>query len=417
MPFTPIDRVQRKLNIQEKFFRETNITRTEEGSVARSFMDAVLSEIEAAESQIEYARSNTNPLTASGPYLRLWGDFFGIQPETAVRAHVRASDNVFKFYVASGTFGDLNNGSNIVINKDDIVIRGESKTLTNRGIESFPVEYELVDQTITLLAGSNALFVGVIAAQPGSEFNIQVNQLTEHTFSSYSAFPNKLLLCTNLAPISNGEDIEDDERYRYRIDRSAFIRVPDVVEKLTFMIDAVPGVTGVFPIRNFSGSGVLDIFVDTQAFQVSPSIINSVREADQSAQISGIPINIEPIRRIGISIELSVKYKAQLSDQEKSQISSELEAFILREILNKRTGERLDLSELYNRLVISYIGNLDIGVANKGFDTVIVYRDSLLGKRSGEVLNTSLGIIEADEFERIVPEEPLIQPVLIRERI
>jgi hypothetical protein len=416
MPLSVLNRARRNASVLEKFYGETNITRTEEGAVARSLWDAVRSELEAVEDRVDSAVADANPLTAIGPYLELWLEWFDIERQLTRRAHARAEDRIVRFVPDKGasTFGDLNAGQPISIGSADFRTFGRTRLFTDRGLEEFEVEYELLEDVI-LDPGDSEHYVSVMAIQPGVEFNIGTKQLADHTFTDYATYPDRRLKIENLSPITNGEDDEDDDRARYRMSRIGELRPKGFVEQISSRIDSIPGISDVIAIQGFSGSGSVDFFVDTQSFEVPDALLNEAREVAEEVNSHGTLINIDAISRVGISIEVTVKFKPGIPDDEKSTILNNVELQITNEVLDTDIGESIDLEDLYRRIGISYGGISSLGVSGRGFDTVTLYREGLFGQRVGETISDTLSTLQLSEIERILPESSLLKPFTVRE--
>lgn len=416
MPLSLLNRARRNAAVLEKFYQETNITRTEEGGIARAMYDAIRAELEAVEERIDSAGADANPITSSGPYLELWMDWFGVERDLTKRAHARAEDLVVRFTPdkSASTFGDLNNGNAITVFSAGSSITGRTQIASDRGVEEFDVEYELLDDAV-LAPGDSEHYVSVIALQPGVEFNIGTKQLKDHNFTDYSSYPSQKLLIENLSPITNGEDDEDDEAARYRLTRAGSLRPVGFTEQIASRIDKIPGVNDVITIESFSGSGTVDYFIDTQSFEVPGSILDEAREVVQEVNTHGALINISGVSRLGIGIELTVKFKPGVGEEDKATVLNNIEIQIMSEVLDTNIGEALDLEDMYRRLGLSYGGVSSLGVTGRGFDSVTLYREGLFQQRVGEVLTDTLSVIQVSEIERMLPEDSLLKAFIVKE--
>lgn len=418
MPLTVLNRARRNAAIQEKFYGESNITRTEEGSIGRALQDSIRSELRAVEDRIDTAGADANPITSSGPHLELWSEFFDQERDLTVRAEVQEADRVVRLTPGPGasTFGDLNGGLAMTVTASEFRAFGRSQLFTDRGVEEFDIEYELFED-LTLNPADTEQYISIIATQPGSEFNIGANQLKDHNFINYTTYPDIKLTIENLSPITNGDDDEDDDRFRYRLSRLGFLRPVDFPEQISNEINRIPGINDVITIQNFSGSGTIDYFIDTQSFQVPDNILDQAREAVQRANNHGANINVDKIQRLGIAIELTVKFKPGTTEEDKNIILNNIELQITNEIVTTNIGESLDLEDLYRRIGLAYNNVASIGNTGKGFDSVILYREGLFEQRVGEALANTLSIIQLSQIERLLPENSILRPFKVTESI
>lgn len=414
MPLNPIDRADRRAKVLGKFYDDTQITRTEPGAIGRAAMEGVLSELEAIEDRSEQNLSNAMPTQAESAHLELWMDYYGLDRETATHAHVLAEDQGFRFFVETGTFGDINNGQDIVIARNEVAISGVTKIAADEGIEEFPIEYELLEESVTLAAGDSEQFVGVRAVQPGTFSNIGPTDLNSHDYTNYTTYPDVKLLCQNTIPIVNGEEEEDSDRMRYRLSRRGAIRPLDTLEQLQVELDAIPGVNEVMTIKNAGGIGTVDIYIDSQSFVVPDSLISLAAER-AGVILHPDNLNIEAMPRVGIAIDTKVYFKSGVSKESRASILEALEAAFFNMVLAHTRGLDFDLEKKYNQLALTFAEVGWIGYNGNGFDKVIIYRDSLGGQRAGSTLSDTLSVIPMVQYERLLPEDSLSRPISFTE--
>ncbi len=413
MPYNPFDRAERRVNALERLSQETNLTRVEEGSLLNRTVDVILAEVDAVENRTMEARTEANPVTSRGAYQELWGEFLGVERIAASRAYARAEDQVYRFYVESGTFGDLNDGQDIFLPQATTRIVGTNQLVTDIGLQEFPLQYDLLGD-VTLPAAASELYIGIVASQPGSDFNVGVGQLKDHSFIEYPTYPEKLLLGMNVMPIVNGEDEEDEETYAYKISRANHLRPESGISRMESEIDQIPGVSETFSRAGLSGSGTVDIFVDAESFIVPPALLSEANALSGAFQLSGVQVNIEPVRRVGFSLDSTVTFKPGVDEDTRRAIRQDLETKVLEEVIEVGRAGRLDLDTLYRRLSLSNTEISSIGQQDS-FDEVTLYREGIDGRRSGEVLANSRDLLLFGDLERLLPEDNLISPVLFRE--
>ena len=91
--------------------QQTGITNTTAGGKARAFCDIVGDQIGLLDANKANDIAQSLLPYAIGSNLDLIGQIFGVPRLAAVNAFSAASDSNFQFYVQSGTFGSINQGS------------------------------------------------------------------------------------------------------------------------------------------------------------------------------------------------------------------------------------------------------------------------------------------------------------------
>lgn len=416
MPVGHVDKAIRNSEILQKFYDETGVTRTSDGSNAKALHDAIVDRIEAVERRQEDSHSDMFPMTASGPYLELWMQWADLEAKLSSKAYSLEEDQVVRFVPGDGaaTFGDLNDGNPITLLRGSTTITGATKFSTNRGFEEFDVEYDLLEDYV-LQPGDSEQWIGVIALESGTEFNISAGQLRNHSFSGYSTYPERKLIIENVSPIASGETDEEESQIRYRLSRNATSRTRSFGERIAARLDTIPGVSDVIFFAGYSGAGSIDFYLDSQSFEVAESTLEDARELAEENNSFGAIINVDAVERVGIYVELGVSFKPSTSSEVKDAILEAMRTNIYNQVLALNSGDSLDLAALYRSLIITFVPVASIGIENQYFDKVILYRGGLLGQRLGEQLDRETSLISVGEVERLLPEVSFADPIIVRE--
>lgn len=410
MSLIPFDRAQRVVHMLEAFSQETGLSRINPGSITRAMMDAFVSELHAIEDIAQEGFSDVNPLSATGPYLHMLADMYGAQPVIGNPAFALADDGNFHFYVDQGTFGDINNGQDIVIPADRLRVYGQSQRLSETGdLEELPVSFRPVE-SITLPAAESQVYVSITAMQPGPDFNVASEALTDHNFSGYARNTEQLLKCKNNYPILNGSSDGDDENIRYELSRIYAVRDTTAIERLITLIDSIPGITEVLAEPNFSGSGTVDFFIDAESFVIPPSLLSEAQDVIQSSFQYGSQINVNGIKRVGLSVVSDIEFKRGVTDEQKDATIESIRAYLLDSILESGIAGSVDLSKIARDIALSVPTIARIGDGS-GFDEVTVWRDAIQGSRYGVALTNRNVQLVAQRFERFLPEDNLVNPI------
>lgn len=410
MPFDPFDSDLRRQIARNKFLVETQVTRVDQGAKARSLLDAVFSELETIENGASSSISQVNPERATGIYVDLWADFFGASRKTAQTAFARASDLVVRFFVDSGTFGDLNGGVDIPISADSVVLFGNRKIFVDGTFEFGQVEYKLTDNVI-LAAGDSEQYVSVVAADTGEFYNIPKGALTVHNFTDYLTYPNRPLKIENTEPIVNGEDEEESDSLQSRYLRSSVSRGQTIESSIIQMAMGVPGVSRAFIVPFFSGPSTLDVFVDAESFLIPSSLIESV--ITRMAQISfpGIKTRVFPVDRVGVSVELDVRLRANLDQSEKEALQRNIEDTLVQNIVATPIGGIINLLDIHKYLSMTDPNIAEIGSFTRPFSSLYIYRDAS-GDRMAQIWDPNDDLV-LSEYERLFLEDSLATPVQV----
>ena len=202
-----------------------NLNRT---STAKLLLDAVAFE---QEEQYDFQRIrilNAYLSTATGDYLDEIGYMFNVIRNEQQKATDTTSTN-FRFFIdpvygktvrqlikemySPSEIQDLidngysNNGTDLII-PSNIKITNQNKTITY-----------ITDSAITLSGSSLEGYTPISAESAGETYNIAANVLSKHTLSNIPELRKiaNFFLCENKFGITNGEEFESDENYRWRI--------------------------------------------------------------------------------------------------------------------------------------------------------------------------------------------------------
>jgi hypothetical protein len=415
MSFINWDKTTRKVTTIDRFARETGVTRVNAGSTTRALIDPIHAELDAIENRIDEAMNQALPLSASGPYLTLWQDFLGVDTPPPTRAYARAEEQVVKLYMSKGKFGDLTpSGGDVLLSKQTFSMFGKTQQVSHTELFELPVEYGLLED-VTLPAASSELYIGVIAIQAGDLYNLDVGMLDDHNYKDYPSFPEKKLLITNLMPIMTGTPLVDEESVRYEISRTSISRPNNSVDKLSAMAGKVPGVSNVIVVPYISGSGTVDIYIDSPVFNIPIALIENVRSAIEQVAFRGLQVFVRPMKRVGLSIKSGVLFKPRTPAESKAEFIRMAELESLLRIINSQPGQPFDLAELYYDLLRSSAIVSEIGT-KAGFSEVIIYREGLNSKRVGQILDNPLKVVQIPIYTKLLPENNLTKPVYFYER-
>jgi hypothetical protein len=358
----------------ERLSANTNITQLAPGGKTRFLLETIAEE---QSNQHQIFDSNLMQVFiryADDKFLGYLGDMLNLPQREA--SHAESDDSTFMFYVASGTFGDINGGLDFSIPAGTVVstVPLESTVITP-GIESQPViEYTTLNN-VTCLAGQSFAYVPIRAVVEGSSSVVPKNVLKQHDFSSYALASRSLLKCTNQYSIANGEDRESPASYRYRLANVFKARELAVPASIRLAALSVPGVADIKEVLCEQGTGSYSVYVKSTTPTTSNRLINEVMGVCYSVTAYGIRPYILAPEPIGLEFVCAVNWKTSATTE---QIANDYKSMrnALEERLNTtEIGEEIILKDLVDLLLSSARYAVSIGAEKANhFEEVYAYR-------------------------------------------
>lgn len=365
----------------------TGIKNTTPGGKARALADIIADRFGELETrQFITASQNLLPY-ATGDALDAIGDIYSIPRIGAADASSPSTDNNFKFFVNSGTFGDINNGQDIIIPPGTRLF-----TASNNG----PVY--TVDVQTTLFAANSNQPVSASSLATGSAGNASANIFNRHNFVNYAQAAFGTLLITNDFGIIAGRDAEDDESYRFRIRLKLQSAGGNAEVDLRAAILQIPGIQDVVfkPL-----AGTYQVYV----YGISPAVPQSLLSLVQTAINShtAYPLTGTAVvpDLVGISLSTTLHLKSGLSTIDQSSVISAAQQAAANYINNLGVGQELVINEIADLIMNSDNRILDVGDPDKPLQEIFIWRSRLDDTRySRFLINNYTPVIG----ERIVVE-------------
>lgn len=384
----------------------TNITKLTPGGKARAILDIVSQVIKGTYSEIDVALAKGFISASNGQFLDLFGILLGEPRLVSEVAGVETDMQTVKFYVATGTFGSINGNNAITIPRGTILSTGDGATGTTYRIKS----------EVTLASAASSAWVSCEATTTGSESNVGTGSLIYHDFISYTDQANKSLLVTNIYPIGNGKDYEEDSNYKYRL--TVKVTAAEAANEVALRLAALstPGVADVIMKKHYRGIGTFGIIVKSVAPIASTGLIDAVTQRIMVKQGYGSVAFVRPQLEVGFALKTRVWYRKTLTNDEFDLIETTMESTV-RDYINS-----LDLNEplLVDRMISSLY---DISSAIEGFGTRTtaldeswVYMPTLL--QDNRISRKLIGnYIPRTEEERVVIEPTVANPVIFDRKL
>jgi len=327
----------------------TGLSNNTESGVAYNLLKAFMIEIKNLWDQLVEIESQTVLSTASGPALDSIGNFFGVP-------RLQAQKATTLFGPPSVQFTNTNNMN--------ISIPAGTRVWSSNN----PDAVFFVKQTAFIPAGSSA-FVDVEAPSQGAIYNVGAKVLDSHNV------PAQGVQVTNLLPITNGQDVETDENYRFRIQQSIYQRQGANINDIRASLLAIPGVRDVTILNMARGAGTLDVLV----YGYDPVVPNSVIDECQNVLDSKVAAGISAIAKapgvvyVDVSVSARINFNAD-PNSVKAAISQAVHGYIDNLPIEDGSGNgSIIFSELSSRVQESSIAIVD-SVVSMTIDNVPALR-------------------------------------------
>jgi uncharacterized phage protein gp47/JayE len=344
---------------------QSSISQLAPGSKARAIVEAIGNVVGDVAADISLGLLNSLLPNATGSALDAYAEMVGIQRLPEIPARVTVADQNLKYYVRTGTFGDINNGSDITIPAGT-----EIRLANDRG---FNETIFVQRNTVVLPAASSEYYfagdqLGMIQSR-----GIGPNALTRHNFTGYSDAAFQSLLVTNTKGIA-GRARETDNNLRFRITQTYTGNAAANQTSIRISALMVPGVNDVRIIHNKSGMGTFDVVVYGNTPIVSPSVIQAVQNQVNKYQAVGVNgIAVAP-RIVGISLTGRLKFDVKASQSDKNAAINRARDAARVYIENISPDQDFIINELA-AVILSADGMIkDFGSPNKPFDSILIWR-------------------------------------------
>jgi len=253
--------------------KNTDITYLAEGSIAKALVETTNREIARVGEYMAAVQSNTFLDSASGPYLDVIGEMFGLRRISDIKASTSVSDRNVKFSTNIGQLGDS----------------FPDPANKNQGVIPAGLEISTIDGTITYYTSEKTyferarkeVFVAVKAKNSGDEQNIGRNKLITHT-GPYN------VTVTNEQPIANGLTRETDSNFRFRISNNLVATPTGNETAIRLSIAGNPDIVDIKLNEFARGAGTFDALLVPAGNTVSKKTLNTVQIGIEQSAAFGI---------------------------------------------------------------------------------------------------------------------------------
>lgn len=380
-------------DIIQEVIQNTNITRSSPGSKTRALVSAISRKMGRMWNQFDLNMAQAYLDGAEGQFLDFLGNMMGMTRLGEEAASVGAADKNVKFFVTIGTFGDINGGSAILI---------PAGTLISTGPEGAGIQYRVVAATI-LLASQSEAYITVQSVRTGTDVNVGAAQLVYHNFSNYLDSANNTLGVTNEASIVNGQDIETDTNFRFRIANQVTASEKANLTAMRLSALSVPGVADVVIVPYHRGIGTVDMLIKSTVPRISDSLVSAVQTAIDEVTSQGIVATARGPNEVGISMVGTLTLKSRVSSEEESNIISTATDNVSDYINTLDIGEEFVVQEIIERVLASSELIKQLGSTSVPLDKLFMYRPTKL--EDNRIRSSLLDNLTPEVDERIIVED------------
>lgn len=384
----------------------TGITQVTPGGKARAILEIIANEHGRLAESFDLEIAEAFVRTATGDNLDLIGELVGVTRKEAQKANVDASHGNVRFYVISGTFGDITGGVPVTVPKgtslvSEATIAGTTKT----------VAY-ITSEDVELGTAATEVYVSAISRDAGSKASVGVGSINSHNFTGYSEYQTSALKVTNVAGIVGGTDRESDINYRYRISNVIVGSEAANLTAVTLVSLGVAGVADVSVVPYDRGSGSFSVYVKSIYPTVSDALLDKVQQAVDRVKSLGNSAVVRAPKSTGMEITVTLNYRSAITVDEKSAVETLVEDEIISYVNNLDIGEEFVNQELVSRILNISEEIKNIGRTGKPFDDLFIYKDSRLS--DNRVRYSLISDYIAFSDERVIIEQTIASPVTVR---
>lgn len=383
---------------------DTNITRTSPGSKMRALVEAVSKKMGRMWQQFDLNMVQAFLDGAEGQFLNFMGDMMGVERLGESSASISSNDQNVRFYVDSGTFGDINGGSSISI---------PSGTIISTESDSEGVRYKVSFNTV-LSATDSETYISVQSLRTGTNVNVGTGELIYHNFINYTDAANNTLKVLNEVEVIAGQDVEVDTNYRYRIANQVLAAEAANPIAIRLAILTVPGVADIVQLPFNRGVGTYDVLVKSTTPSISDSLISTIQNAVNGVAAQGVDVSVKGPRELGIAMVGTLYLRNKITTQEETTLLDNVVSNVTDYINNLDIGEEFIVNEVVERVLATSATIKTMGIPTKPLDNLYLYTPSRL--EDNKIRSTIIQDLAPEIDERIIVENRYAgsTPILFR---
>lgn len=347
MAFIVKDRHDILFQALRKIEKNTDLTATGPGSIARALTEAVTTELADFYDILDFNMSLQLISTAQGRALDLMGTLYNVERKTlSSLATIDKQLGSFYFYLNSPAITDITIPAGTQIVTDNETYIGERYV------------YQTSEAT-TIPAGRLKAWASIRPLYSDSVFVAGIGTLTNH---NYEGAPVGIIInCINPKAISPQVSYEDDDAYRTRITKAVRTAAGGTAEAVRFAGLAVPGVRDI-TIRNAAfGLGSFEVLVALDTGSINQYVMSDVRTETDRVRPVGTRMILREPELLPIDVKASILLKNE-NVQDQQAISRRAKVAILRYLNTMLIGTTLIYSRLLQYVLESSESILDVSL-------------------------------------------------------
>ena len=384
-----------------ELIQNTRLSKVPNGAKARAVLETVARQASTAYKIFDLNLARAFLSGASGRYLDLIGEILGVTRAGLETARADSQSRTVRFYVDVGTFGDINGEATFTV----------SRGTTIAADDQFDTKVYKTTLPAVASASSSEVFVAAEAVIPGPNSNVGANVLNFHDFIDYTDSANDSLKVTNVASILTGAEVENDTNYRFRISNQVLSAEAANGTAIRLAALLVPGVADVKIVKFAYGIGSFRLLIKSTTPSVPDSLINTVQVAINGIEALGNLGIADRPDETGMSLVVTLRYRRKLPGDERDTIEEGVRTALRDYINTLDIAEDFILNEGVERVLGVSSEILDMGLPNKPFDSIFVYKETLL--RENKIRNELLGNYSPADSERLIIEPSVAEPIRI----
>ena len=382
----------------------TNLSNLNPGSKTRALLEAINARIRNAYGDFDLSFARAFLSGATGKYLDFIGELLNVNRLGAAGAIIPSAAQNVKFYVVSGTFGDINSGTDIVVPAGTII--------KNRATGD-AVRYK-TSVPVTLLSTASETFVAVESLVVGQLANVGLGSIKFHEFENYSDTLNSTLKVLNIASITAGREIEDDINYRFRIANGVLSGEKGNATAVRIAALSTPGVANAMVTPYAQGIGTYDVLLQSITPTVTTQLISAVENSLLDITALGSLFRVRGPQEFGIEIEVTLTLRENLDLDGNVALADWVDISLVDYINNFDIGNELIINQLIEIVLGTDERIKNVGVTSKPIDFVGIYKPTKLS--DNKIREELLDDFAPPEDGRVIIEPSVADPVRVRIR-
>lgn len=316
----------------EKIQKDTPITNVGPGSVARSLIEAITTELGDLYDILDFNISQTYISTASGSALNALGALYGVERKTTSNlSAIDKSLGSFQFYLNSALPYDvvIPTGTNVFTSPTSYVGRQHS--------------FSTVAPTV-IPTGRLRAYASLKPNFSDAVFTAGRGTLTFHDANNLGG---ATVFCTNPKSISPLPTLETDDDYRLRVIKQIRVTASGTLEAVRFAGLAVPNVRDVKIRTAPYGMGSFEAVVVVESTGNTAQTLDAVTVALNAVKPLGVRMFVKTPQLLPVDAVIDVFVPGGNSSSIASTINSRIEVGIKRYLQGLLPGQAI----IYNRMV------------------------------------------------------------------